>query len=93
MAGDSLWEVFVRARRGVSHVHIGSLHAPDAELAIQRARDLFTRRGEGVSLWVVRAHDIAVSDPDDRASLFEPGTDKIERHASHYQLPAELKDL
>ena len=29
-----LWEVFVRAKRGVSHVHAGTVHAPDAELAI-----------------------------------------------------------
>ncbi len=48
-----LWEVFVRARRGLSHVHVGSLHAPDAEMALRNARDLYTRRGEGVSLWVV----------------------------------------
>ena len=94
-AGTSgpLWEVFVRARRGVSHVHIGSLHAPDGEIALQRARDLFTRREEGVSLWVARASDIVVSDPDDKASLFAPASDKIERRASHYQLPSELDNL
>ena len=39
-----MWEVFVRQRRGLSHVHAGSLHAPDAETAIQNARDVYTRR-------------------------------------------------
>ena len=50
-----MWEVFVRARRGISHVHIGSLHAADAEAALQNARDVYTRLGEGASLWVVRS--------------------------------------
>ena len=88
-----LWEVFVRARRGVSHIHVGSVHADDPEMAMQRARDLFTRRGEGISLWVVASSAIIVSDPDDKGMLFEPGVDKIERHASHYVLPPELGNL
>ena len=50
-----LWEVFVRARRGLSHTHVGSLHAPDAVIALRNARDLYTRRQEGVSIWVVPA--------------------------------------
>ena len=32
--GFPLWEVFVRAKRGLNHTHVGSLHAPDAETAI-----------------------------------------------------------
>ncbi len=46
-----LWEVFVRANRGLSHVHVGSLHAPDPDLALRNARDVYTRRNEGVSIW------------------------------------------
>ncbi len=61
-----LWEVFVRSRRGLSHTHAGSLHAPDAELALRNARDLYTRRGEGVSIWVVPASAITASSPDER---------------------------
>ena len=56
-----LWEVFVRASRGLSHVHAGSLHAPDAEMALRNARDLYTRRQEGVSIWVVPAAEITAS--------------------------------
>ena len=44
-----IWEVFVRSSRGLSHVHAGSLHAPDAAMALRNARDLYTRRNEGVS--------------------------------------------
>jgi len=59
-----LWEVFIRSSRGLSHVHAGSLHAPDETMAVRNARDLYTRRAEGVSIWVVRASDITSSDPD-----------------------------
>src|SRR5690606_40623751 len=67
-----LWEVFVRSRRGLSHTHAGSLHAPDAELALRNARDLYTRRGEGVSLWVVPSSAITASSPDEKDPFFEP---------------------
>ena len=39
--GWPLWEVFVRARRGLAHQHVGSLHAPDGTMALQRTRDGF----------------------------------------------------
>ncbi len=85
--GDQLWEVFVRARRGIDHVHCGSVHAPDAELALQSARDLYTRRNEGVSLWVVPASAIVVSEPEDSDALFEPSVDKTYRYPTYYDLP------
>ena len=48
-----LWEVFVRSKQGLEHKHCGSLHAADARHALQMARDVYTRRMEGVSLWVL----------------------------------------
>lgn len=88
-----LWEVFVRAKRGVSHVHAGTVHAPDAELALQNARDLFTRRSEGVSLWVVKSTDITASDPSDAESLFDPADDKSFRHPTDFELPDEVANM
>jgi len=88
-----LWEVFVRARQGLSHKHAGSLHAPDAEMAIQNARDVYTRRREGESLWVVRSTDIIASDPDAKESLFEPAENKIYRHPTFYTVPDEVECL
>ena len=88
-----LWEVFVRAKRGVSHVHAGTVHAPDAELALQNARDLFTRRSEGVSLWVVRSADSTASDPDDREALVDPADDKSFRHPTDFELPDEVANM
>ena len=86
-----LWEVFLRSRRGLEHKHIGSLHAADPEQAMQYARDVYTRRMEGCSIWVVRAADIHASQETDGASFFDPAEDKIYRHASFYDVPDDLK--
>ncbi len=82
-----LWEVFIRPRSGLAHKHVGSLHAADATLAVQAARDVYTRREEGTSVWVVRSADIVASDPDLAAEDFEPAGDKVYRHPSFYTLP------
>jgi ring-1,2-phenylacetyl-CoA epoxidase subunit PaaB len=79
-----LWEVFVRASRGLSHVHVGSLHAPDAEFAVRNARDLYTRRGEGVSVWVVPSDAVTTSDPGAKGAFFESPSGKNYRHAAYY---------
>ncbi|WP_327354792.1 1,2-phenylacetyl-CoA epoxidase subunit PaaB [Streptomyces sp. NBC_01304] len=88
-----LWEVFVRSRRGLAHTHAGSLHAPDAELALRNARDLYTRRGEGVSLWVVPSAAITASSPDEKDEFFEPAGDKPYRHPTFYEIPDGVKHL
>src|SRR5882762_100034 len=88
-----LYEVFVRARGGLDHKHVGSLHAADARMAIDHARDLYTRRQEGVSIWVVPSKDITASDPAENDSLFEPARDKIYRHPTFYEIPDEVKTL
>ena len=79
-----LWEVFIRSSRGLSHVHAGSLHAPDETMAVRNARDLYTRRGEGVSVWVVRSSDVTASDPDAKGAFFESPRGKDFRHATYY---------
>ncbi|MEW1948996.1 1,2-phenylacetyl-CoA epoxidase subunit PaaB [Pseudarthrobacter sp902506025] len=88
-----LWEVFVRSSRGLSHVHAGSLHAPDAAMALRNARDLYTRRNEGVSIWVVPADAIAASDPDSKGSFFESPQGKDYRHATYYTKSEGVKHL
>ena len=88
-----LWEVFVRSKSGLSHRHVGSVHASDAGLAIEAARDLYTRRQEGVSLWVVPSEQITASDPDDAGNLFEPAKDKIYRHPTFYTIPKHVKNI
>jgi ring-1,2-phenylacetyl-CoA epoxidase subunit PaaB len=86
-----LWEVFIRSKQGLDHKHAGSLHAADAAMAIENARDVYTRRMEGVSLWVVESKYIHASNPDEAGSLYDPANDKAYRHPTFYDLPEEVK--
>lgn len=88
-----LWEVFIRAKNGLSHRHVGSVHAPDADIALRHARDTYTRRMEGVSIWVIRSADIAASDPTDAAINFEPAESKVYRHPTFYNIPEHIKHI
>jgi ring-1,2-phenylacetyl-CoA epoxidase subunit PaaB len=88
-----LWEVFIRSKQGLDHKHAGSLHAADAQMAIENARDVYTRRNEGISIWVVESKYIHASSPDEAESFYEPAADKIYRHPTFYVLPDELKHM
>lgn len=88
-----LWEVFIRSKQGLDHKHAGSLHAADAAMAIENARDVYTRRMEGVSIWVVESRYVHASDPAEAASLYDPANDKIYRHPTFYDLPDELSHM
>jgi ring-1,2-phenylacetyl-CoA epoxidase subunit PaaB len=91
--GWPLWEVFVRTKRGLSHNHVGSVHAPDAEMALRHARDVYTRRSEGVSLWVVPAAMITASSPSEKDPFFLPAADKVYRHPTFYDIPEGVEHL
>ncbi|WP_205347326.1 1,2-phenylacetyl-CoA epoxidase subunit PaaB [Pseudonocardia broussonetiae] len=88
-----LYEVFVRGKRGLNHVHVGSLHAADDEMALHNARDVYTRRNEGVSIWVVRADAITASSPAEKDPFFAPAGDKVYRHPTFYAIPEEVPHL
>lgn len=89
--GWPLWEVFIRSKQGLDHKHAGSLHAADAQMAIENARDVYTRRMEGVSIWVVESKYIHASNPDEADSFYEPSSDKVYRHPTFYDLPDAVK--
>jgi ring-1,2-phenylacetyl-CoA epoxidase subunit PaaB len=88
-----LWEVFIRSKSGLHHKHAGSVHAADARMALEHARDVYTRRMEGVSIWVVESKNIVASDPSESDAFFEPAKDKIYRHPTFYHLPDEIKHM
>jgi ring-1,2-phenylacetyl-CoA epoxidase subunit PaaB len=88
-----LWEIFIRSKQGLDHKHVGSLHAADAQMAIENARDVYTRRMEGVSIWVVESKHITASNPEEAGELYEPAVDKIYRHPTFYDLPDEVKHM
>jgi ring-1,2-phenylacetyl-CoA epoxidase subunit PaaB len=85
-----LWEIFIRSKSGLSHKHVGSLHASDAKMAIENARDVYTRRMEGVSIWVVPSSEITASAPADKDAMFDPANDKVYRHPTFYDIPDEI---
>lgn len=84
-----LWEVFIRGQHGMSHRHVGSLHATDADMAVKNARDVYTRRKEGVSIWVVESTQITAADPSDKDSLYDPADSKVYRHPTFYDIPED----
>lgn len=88
-----LWEVFIRSKNGLEHKHAGSLHAADAKMAIENARDVYTRRMEGISIWVVESKYITASNPEEAGELYEPAVDKIYRHPTFYELPDEVNHM
>jgi ring-1,2-phenylacetyl-CoA epoxidase subunit PaaB len=88
-----LWEVFIRSKQGLDHKHAGSLHAADAQMAIENARDVYTRRMEGVSIWVVESKYITASNPEEAGELYEPAMDKVYRHPTFYNLPDEVNHM
>jgi ring-1,2-phenylacetyl-CoA epoxidase subunit PaaB len=88
-----LWEIFIRSKQGLDHKHVGSLHAADANMAIENARDVYTRRMEGISIWVVESKHITASNPEESGELYEPATNKIYRHPTFYNLPNEVDHM
>ncbi|MFK7854767.1 MAG: 1,2-phenylacetyl-CoA epoxidase subunit PaaB [Granulosicoccus sp.] len=85
-----LWEVFIRGQHGLNHRHVGSLHAPDAQMAINNARDVYTRRNEGMSIWVVPSNSIVASAPSAKGPLFDPANDKVYRHPTFFDIPDDV---
>jgi ring-1,2-phenylacetyl-CoA epoxidase subunit PaaB len=88
-----LWEVFIRSQHGLAHKHVGSLHASDGEMAINNARDVYTRRNEGVSIWVVPSASIIASACEDKEPLFASANSKVYRHPTFFPMPSEVKHI
>jgi ring-1,2-phenylacetyl-CoA epoxidase subunit PaaB len=86
-----LWEVFTQGKGGEPHQHAGSVHATDAEHALQNARDAYARRNEAINLWVVPSAAITASTPEDMGPFFDPANDKAYRHPQFYKVPKGVK--
>jgi ring-1,2-phenylacetyl-CoA epoxidase subunit PaaB len=76
-----VWEVFSRRNHDDPLVHVGSIKAPDAEMALVLAREAFFRHGEGVDCWVARRADLRrVPNPETLGGV----TDKSYRRQEGY---------
>jgi phenylacetate-CoA oxygenase PaaH subunit len=81
------WEVFRQEKDGDAMRHGGSVMAPDAELAMHYARELFGRRQESVRLWIVRRADVVdLHDPD----LLQPPLDRSFKKPGGYVMRDKL---
>jgi ring-1,2-phenylacetyl-CoA epoxidase subunit PaaB len=80
------FEVFHQSKSGEPHVHVGAVHAPDAEMALMLARDQFARRLDCASLWVVPSDQITATTPEESETWFKPSIDKSYREASGFPM-------
>jgi len=84
------YEVFEQKKRGTHHVHVGSVHAPNSELAMMFAKEQYTRRGQCVNLWVVKTSEIFVTEYED-ADIFENTATKLHRDPNSYKVMDRIK--
>jgi len=84
-----IYEVFLQTDRGEPFAQVGSLAAPDREFAMCLAKELFSRRGEGVALWVVPRGEI-LSTPLDEGSLVA-ASDRTYRLGEGYRITVEKR--
>ena len=89
----SPWEVFIQSKIGAHFQHVGSVHAVDKEMALQNARELYTRRQEGTCIWVVKADHIVSSNPEDEDSFFDPANDKAYRYPTFFKVSKKAEGL
>ena len=84
------YEVFEQKKRGTHHMHVGSVHAPNSELAMMFAKEQYTRRGNCVNLWVVKTSEIFVTQYED-AYMFENTPSKLHRDPNSYKVMDRIK--
>ena len=90
---ETVWEVFIQSKNGLAHKHVGNVHAEDKVMAIENARELYTRRNEGSCIWVVKSKDIISSESEDAEAFFDPSNDKMYRHPTFYTMPKGSKHI
>ena len=88
-----VWEVFIQNKNGLAHKHVGNVHAYDKVMALENARELYTRRNEGSCIWVVKASEIVSSESEDSEAFFDPSNDKMYRHPTFYTMPKGSKHI
>ncbi|MCL4136677.1 UNVERIFIED_CONTAM: hypothetical protein GTU68_024010 [Idotea baltica] len=62
-------------------------------MALENARDVYTRRSEGVSIWVVESNQITASNPEDNGEFFEPARIVYRHPYTFYRFADELTHM
>ena len=89
----TVWEVFIQSKNGLAHKHAGNVHAEDKIMALENARELYTRRNDGSCSLVVKATNIISSESEDSEAFFDPSNDKMYRHPTFYTMPEGSKHI
>lgn len=79
------YEVFHQKKRGDQHMHVGIVHAPNAEMALLFGKDQFGRRGITANIWVVKSRDVFATEYEDQ-DIFETTPEKQYREAGGYKV-------
>lgn len=87
------WEVFMQTKNGAPFEHAGSVHAADKKMALQNARDIYTRRNEGRAIWVVLTENITATSREEEEEFFDPAADKTYRTPNFYKMPKGTTNL
>jgi phenylacetate-CoA oxygenase PaaH subunit len=88
MATLEPFEVFRQEKEGDPMRHGGNVLAPDPDLAMHYARELFGRRNESNRLWIVRRSDIIVLEDQD---LLNPPLDRSFKKPGGYVMRDKLE--
>jgi len=83
------YEVFHQEKRGRHHEHVGSVHAPNAEMAQLFAKEQFARRKRCVNIWVVKTADIFATHLEDE-DMFSTTPEKMYREAAGYKVSEKI---
>lgn len=83
------YEVFHQKKTGTQHIHVGIVHAPNAEMAIVFAKESFARRGATSNLWVVKSEDVTALDYSD-SDIFDTTPEKTYRDAAFYKTRGKI---
>ena len=79
------FEVFHQTKRGQQHVHVGIVHAPNADMALLYAKEQYARRGETSNIWVVPSSQVTATEYFDQ-DIFETTPEKFHRDPASYKV-------
>lgn len=86
------YEVFQQKNRGDQHVHVGSLHAPNPEMALVLAKEQYGRREQCANLWIVKSLDVLATSYED-ADMFQHAFDKSYRESDGYRVKDTIEQF
>lgn len=84
------FEVFHQKRRGQQHVHVGIVHAPNADMALLYAKEQYARRGVTSNLWVVPSQAVTATEYFDE-DIFSTTPEKVYRDPAVYKVMDKIK--